>query len=499
MQARIVAFFVPTLLLFALGLTIVTALEIVDNETTTFVAQTTTEQRDFARDLSELDTSAELANTLIDAGSATGARWAVRDDTGQLISASRGIDDSGVSQGVDDASQDVPGRIWPSGQRTIAHVVEFPDDSGRTLLGVHATRALRDDVRSRLTTLVIAVLTGLAAIVAAAYPLARWALRPVDELNRTAEAFAAGDLAARAEIGRGAPELQRLADTFNDMAGTVGESMDRERAFVADASHHLGNLLTPLRLRIEALRRGTETRRAEQALAEVDRIEMVVERLIAVARAEDHNVQPLALDATAAVEGCVHTWSPLAEERDIALQLTARDHVFAWAVPGAIEEIVDLFLDNALKYGEHKPIEVEVLRGLDNVRIVVRDHGPGLSDEEAEMARGRFWRSPAHQNLPGSGLGLAVAEALADACGGEIALRSHPAGGLEANLVLRRVAEEHLEPVLEPDDTAPDNPEPDNPEPEGQEDYSVSLRKNASTSSMNFSGSSSASSSSASS
>ena len=93
----------------------------------------------------------------------------------------------------------------------------------------------------------------LLATVVGVLPVVRWVLRPVDELGATAARLAAGDLTARASERGGPPELRGLAAAFNRMAASLGAALERQRAFVADASHELRNPLGTLRLRLDAL------------------------------------------------------------------------------------------------------------------------------------------------------------------------------------------------------------------------------------------------------
>ncbi len=292
----------------------------------------------------------------------------------------------------------------------------------------------------RRWTIITTVLVTLCAVLAAlAYPLARWVLRPVRHLDRAAHALADGDLTARVGDRAGPAELANLAASFNEMADRLEGSMRRERSFVASASHHLGNLMTPLRLRIESF--GGSPEEVEELRVELDRLESVVERLIELHRAEEHDAAPEVVDVGAAVDGALGTWFMAAEQSGIKLSRDGSHEAYARASAAIVEEVIDNLLDNAFKYAPNAPISVSVLRGIDNVRLVVADQGPGIGPDEMSLAQGRFWRGPEHQNQPGSGLGLAIVDALALRCGGHIEMRSPSGRGLEVTLVLERVRE----------------------------------------------------------
>ncbi len=294
--------------------------------------------------------------------------------------------------------------IWPWTQGAVTYTGSVRTDDGLLQVElVELAQPVKAAVSRRWIVIAAALATISAAVAAAAYPLCRIALRPIEQLNDTARSLATGDFDARAAIGAGAPELKELADSVNQMAETVASGLQRERSFVASASHHFGNLLTPLRLRIETLDR--RDRGVEEALAELDRLETTAERLLLLTRAEEGDLHPMVQDIGYAVDETIRSWRVVTDRDGIELRRGGSAAASAWAVPGAIEEVLDNLIDNAVKYGDRTPITVSILRGLHNVRIVVSDRGPGMTDREIEQAMGRFWRGPTQQSKPGSGLG----------------------------------------------------------------------------------------------
>ncbi|TMR10255.1 histidine kinase dimerization/phospho-acceptor domain-containing protein, partial [Nonomuraea zeae] len=160
--------------------------------------------------------------------------------------------------------------------------------SGVVLLEAPADQA-RLDVSLVWGALALGALVALGYSALAARRLARWILRPVTELDRTTQAIAQGRLDARAHPGVGPSELRRLEERFNAMADAVSGAMERQRAFVADASHELRTPLTVLGLRLENLEphlRAEGTPEFEEALAELDRLTLLVADLLALAKVE---------------------------------------------------------------------------------------------------------------------------------------------------------------------------------------------------------------------
>ncbi len=173
-------------------------------------------------------------------------------------------------------------------------MVAVPINDGGEVLGAVVTATPADGVRRTVATwwtLVAALgLLAVLACVLTAFGLAGWVLRPVTELDAVTHEIAEGDRGARVQHRLGPPELRRLAASFNHMADVVSDVMDRQRAFVAHASHQLRNPLTALRLRVEELGPSVtdEQGRAEHRLAleETDRLALLLDALLTLARAE---------------------------------------------------------------------------------------------------------------------------------------------------------------------------------------------------------------------
>ncbi len=324
-----------------------------------------------------------------------------------------------------------------------------------------------DDLRSRVTRqLLIALgvlLTAGAALAGAAHPLAVVATRPLRRLGQTAEDLATGSLTARADAEHGPDEIRQVAAAVNQLADQMAVAVERERIFVTSASHHFGNLLTPLRLRVETLRAEliTANRTAPavaarpgstaaatttpatnvligEVMAELDRLEAVAEQLMQLNRAENDETTPAVIDLGPLVDDAVRSWQPVADFAGVTLDCDRPERVEAIGLAWAVTEILDNLIDNAIKYGRGSPVAVQVLLGLDNVRLTVSDGGPGMDRDQLDLAPVRFWRGSEHQNRPGSGLGLAIVQALAARCGARFTMRNRADGGLEASVALRR-------------------------------------------------------------
>ncbi|MEU4624605.1 HAMP domain-containing sensor histidine kinase [Actinoplanes sp. NPDC023801] len=338
-----------------------------------------------------------------------------------------------------------PATLWPWVREPLT--VAVPISDGGAVLGVVLTVSPTD--RSRRDVLVVwlaLTLVGVLAVAAClttADRLASWVLRPVTRLDSAAHEIAEGDSAARVVPGLGPPELRRLSASFNEMADAVAEAMERQRSFVAHASHQLRNPLTVLRLRIEDLgsRLDDEELRSEHefALEETDRLADVLDGLLSLARAERGRHQVEIADATALTADRVKAWQPLADRRDVALVAELPDGPLpARLVATALDQALDALIDNALKFTPAGGRVVVRLRSVDgDAEVSVRDTGPGMTEEQCRQATERFWRAPDAQNVDGAGLGLSIVAVLVEASDGRFTLTPADTGGLAATIRFR--------------------------------------------------------------
>lgn len=321
-------------------------------------------------------------------------------------------------------------------------VVATPISDGGEVLGMVIIFSPTTKVRSAVARwwLVLAAI-GLLAVLACvliAFGLAGWVLRPVTVLDAVTNEIAAGDRDARVPQHKGPPELRRLAASFNDMADAVSDAMERQRAFVAHASHQLRNPLTALRLRVEELGPSLidDYGRAEHRLAleESDRLAQVLDGLLTLARAERGQDKTVVVDAAAIARSRIDAWQPLAKHRSVSLRMTTPyRRALARTVPAAVDQALDALIDNAVKFtGEGGRVEVAVYRLDGGVALHVRDDGRGMTADQLKQATERFWRAPDSQNVEGAGLGLTIVAVLVDASGGRLTMRQAIPRGLEA-------------------------------------------------------------------
>lgn len=309
-------------------------------------------------------------------------------------------------------------------------------------------------LRALRRRLIGAVLLGaaLAAVLGAA--VARRAVRPVQHLTSVAEQVAAtGDLSRRIGMPSSGSddELGRLARTFDDMLGNLEQARSAQQQLVADASHELRTPLTSPRTNIETLALdadgrsdGDSTLDAAERRALLDDLATqlgefgrLVAALVELARGAQpaRAVVPVALDELiAVVVDRARSYAADGQRIDLLAQ-----PVTVHAEVDRLDRALANVLDNAVKYGEGRPIEVTVTADEDARGVVrVRDRGLGIDARDLPHVFDRFYRAPAARDAPGSGLGLAIVQQVAEAHGGTAVIDNAVGDGAIVTLVLPR-------------------------------------------------------------
>jgi two-component system sensor histidine kinase MprB len=294
-----------------------------------------------------------------------------------------------------------------------------------------------DDTLARIRTLLILIAIGGIGLAAAlGLAVSRAALAPVRQLTETSEKVTeTGDLSQRIDA-RGQDELSRLASSFNTMLSALEESTRAQRQLVADASHELRTPLTSLRTNIEVLASGRRLPAEERKRLLTDVVEqlgemtLLIAELIELARGEQQPGEPedvrLDLLAADAVERA-------RRDRPGVTFTTKLEESLVHGDRDMIARAVANLLDNAAKWS---PPGGEVEVAVRNGQVTVRDHGPGIDEEDLPYVFDRFYRARAARGLPGSGLGLAIVRQVAHAHGGEVTAERAEGGGTRMLLSL---------------------------------------------------------------
>ena len=241
-------------------------------------------------------------------------------------------------------------------------------------------------------------------------------------------------------------EVSPLAGALNALLDRLRQSLDTQRAFVADAAHELRSPLTALKLQLELLRRaGNDADRdaARDAIAAgIDRATRLVEQLLALARSEPGGAPPIRerVDLAEIARRAIAETVAFAASRGVEFELAAEAPACVCGDAVSLGLLVRNLADNAARYSPRgSRVEVSVQRRGDEVVLVVDDAGPGIPEAERQRVFDRFYRR-AEGGESGSGLGLSIVRSVATAHGAAIALERSPQGGLR---VVVRFAASH--------------------------------------------------------
>ena len=292
--------------------------------------------------------------------------------------------------------------------------------------------------RIRLVLVLVSV-GGIAAAAAFGALVARTALSPVQRLTREAEVVAeTGDLSRRIAL-EGDDELARLGSSFDTMLAALDESRQQQRQLVADASHELGTPLTSIRTNVEVLaRRSDLSPEAREALladlvGQLGEMSGLVTGLVELASEEPSELELVDVQLDELVEDAVARAGRLAPQ--VAFT-SALEPTLVRGVPGRLERAVANVLDNAVKWSEPgETVEVAVAGGV----VSVRDHGPGIAEDDVPHVFDRFYRSASARSMPGSGLGLAIVKRVLEEHGGTATVAPADGGGTVVRLAFPEV------------------------------------------------------------
>jgi two-component system, OmpR family, sensor histidine kinase MprB len=284
--------------------------------------------------------------------------------------------------------------------------------------------------------LILIALGGIAVAATLGLAVTRAAVAPVRRLTEASERVTeTGDLSERIE-SRGQDELSRLASSFNTMLAALEQSTQAQRQLVADASHELRTPLTSLRTNIEVLAgnrslpAGERERLLHDVVEQLGEMTTLIAELIELARGDQPLAEPedvrLDLIAAEAVDRARRNRPNVTFTTSFAESLVHGDRA-------TIERAVGNLLDNAAKWS---PADGEVEVHVHDGEVIVRDHGPGIDDEDLPFVFDRFYRARSARGMSGSGLGLAIVRQVTEAHGGSVFAERAEGGGTRMTLRL---------------------------------------------------------------
>lgn len=313
----------------------------------------------------------------------------------------------------------------------MAHVIAL--DGGYLLAVGTDLRQFADVQEAVVTALAWAVALAVLLGVGGGIWLSRAFLHRVDAIARTAEAIIAGDLSRRVPTLGTGDDLDRLASTLNHMLDRIGALMESLRQVSSDVAHDLRTPLTRLYQRLEGARTGSRTiaeyeAAIEAASAEADSLLQTFASLLRIAQVEGASPHGgfADVDLSALAETVADAYLPDIEAQGHLLATAIEPGIAIWGDRELLTQALANVVENALR---HTPPGTGIEVGLcvephGRAVLAISDNGPGVGAGDLPRLVERFYRGEHSRTTPGSGLGLSLANAVAELHGGRLEIAS---------------------------------------------------------------------------
>ncbi len=332
-----------------------------------------------------------------------------------------------------------------SQHQAIARVFKLPGGL-RALIGrdLGEPNRFRSIARqSTIVALAIMVLLGFLTW----FLVGRRALQRIDSVSRSTERILAGDLQERLPLSGSGDEFDRLSKGLNQLLGRISRLDEGLKQVSDNIAHDLKTPLTRLRNKAEQTLGNNPDKQdyreaMEHIIAEADTLIRTFNALLMIARVEagSHAKEFSDFDIAGVLRDVHELYEPLAEENNVTFMLTAGDPVHIRGNRELMGQAIANLVDNALKYAENtdqkKPkITLAISTTRTHAIIDVKDNGQGIAKEDRERVKERFVRLDKSRSKPGTGLGLALVDAVARLHEGTFTLGDNNPG-LAAKLII---------------------------------------------------------------
>ncbi|RAO77816.1 HAMP domain-containing sensor histidine kinase [Dyella jiangningensis] len=343
-----------------------------------------------------------------------------------------------------DEKRDMVLQPWPNIYVAVQQV-NGSDGRVRQLVALSRTHSrMRPQTRTTIFLASQAVLS-LLFIGLVGWWVARSVARPVEAIRQATRRMASGELSARVgrEGQRAHDELAQLARDFDAMAERIEALVTHDRSVLQDLSHELRSPLARLHLILDLAQRSDSAEDAaryfRQAEQEIGRLDHMTGEMLALSRLEGGipGENRERIDVVSLLHDCIQRANVEAQARRIALSLVSSAPLMVSGSVLLLERAFDNLIANAIKFSpEGSPVELAVRQVDDRACCIVRDHGPGVPDAELSSLFRPLFRGSNASRAEGHGLGLAIAQRVARAHGGDIEARHAEGGGLQVELTL---------------------------------------------------------------
>lgn len=302
------------------------------------------------------------------------------------------------------------------------------------------------ELRRQLFLLALGFISVAGMALGGGFLLVRRALRPVEEITRSAEQITSHNLNERLSVPPTGDEFEHLSHTLNRMITRLDEAFQYNRRFLADASHELRTPLTVLRGELESLVNDAHLppeirERLGSTLEEAERLAQIVEALFAIARldAGEAQAESTRFDLAQLVASTADQMLLLAEDKKISVTTIGTAETLVIGDRARIKQVIVNLLDNAIKYTpEGGAISLRVSATEAHAVLEIEDTGIGIPEVALPHIFERFYRvdKARSRELGGAGLGLSIVKSICTAHDGNVSASSSPGKGSKFKLEL---------------------------------------------------------------
>ena len=262
--------------------------------------------------------------------------------------------------------------------------------------------------------------------------LARWSLRDMNEVVRTADDISKGAFDRRVRVGGQLIEIEKLSSTFNTMLDRIQLLLNSMKEINDNIAHDLRSPLARIRgiAEMTLVNDKTVDEYKEMAASTVEECDTLIDMIntmldITEAEAGVNGVEPEEFDLVLLVTEACELFRPIAAEKKIDLICSMPESCLFQGAEKKLQRTVTNLLENAIKYTPEKgTVHVSVVVRDDEVQIVFEDNGIGISDKDLPHIFDRFYRGDQSRSRGGVGLGLSLAKAFAESLRGKIQVNS---------------------------------------------------------------------------
>jgi signal transduction histidine kinase len=309
----------------------------------------------------------------------------------------------------------------------------------------HTLSELREGFRHYLGAPLIAMIFLSAGV---GWLMAKRALSGVEEVTRAAVDITNGSLDRRVPVAGRQDEIDLLADAFNTMVDRIQGLIGQMKEITENIAHDLRSPITRMRGIAElALTAGNSdedhTAMAGTIIEECDRLLAMINAMLDISEAESGlmKLNQQRIDLVDLVRDVCDLFQPLAENRNIRIDIEAPGSAPVLGDLKKIQRILSNLVDNALKYTPGGgSVNIVIKETAKDILVIVKDTGNGIPEKDLPHIFDRFFRGEKSRSTPGNGLGLSLAQAFVLIHGGTITATNIPEKGSQFTVILPRIA-----------------------------------------------------------